>query len=395
MASSPGARLRRNVPARGTAVNAPLSPSHTQPERRRVFSLAIELTAVCNQKCDYCYNEWRDDGGRGIAVGDTGILIARVSKLLDAWELDHVTLTGGEPLAHRGVFSLLDLLRERGVGVQMISNGGLVTDTLAARLAEYCLRFVQVTLNGADRELHEAHVGEGHFDRTLRGVAALSRHGVPMVGCVVVTRRNAAQVGKILELWASFGVRHIALSRFSPAGYAASFVASLLPSRSDMVIAFEQALPFARERGMEISCTMPIPPCVMDLERYAPIRFGGCAIGGPSQEFALAPDGRLRNCTLHKTALGGVSDILDPGVDVRALLDAPEVIEYRRRVPDFCRGCTHELTCAGGCGAAAEWVLGDARAHVDPFVAQYVDQNFESQLAAARSNGRRRLEVIL
>lgn len=362
--------------------------------RPKVNSLAIELTAHCNQKCDYCYNEWREDDGRRVSTGDVAQLLGRVKKLADAWNLDHVTLTGGEPFSHAGLFPLLDEMRRRKIGVQMISNGGLITDKIAQRLRPYRLRFIQITLNGDDAELHEAHVGRGHFQKTLRGIHALRAAGVPFVGCIVVTRKNARRVGKILELWKELGAFHVALSRFSPAGYAASHAAELLPSREDMIETFEQALPFAKS-GMEISCTMPIPPCAIETKDYAPIRFGGCAVGSHMQEFALGPNGTLRNCTLHRTAIGGVSDVLAADVDPLVLLKAPEVTEYRKQTPDFCHGCEHERSCAGGCGAAAEWVLGHARKYVDPFVSQYTDDDLAARFEKQRGDGRRHLEVML
>ncbi len=360
--------------------------------RPKVYSVAIETTPVCNQKCDYCYNEWRGDGGA--PTGGKDKLLARTAKLLDAWDIDHVTVTGGEPFARSDIFDLLDLLAERGVGIQIISNGGLIDEPLARRLADYSVRYVQVTLNGPDRELHELHVGRGHFDATVSGILALRLAEVPVVGCVVVTRKNAARLGEILELWHSFGVRQIALSRFSPAGYAARHAAQLLPSRSELLGAFRQAQPFARDLGMRITCTMPVPPCAVEVEELEPIQFGTCAIGTSMQEIALGPDGRLKNCTLHKTAIGGVADILDPDVDLAALLSAPEITEYRREVPEFCKGCLHEKTCAGGCGAAAEWVSGHARRFVDPFVARHVDDELSSRFEREQSD-KTHLEVIL
>ncbi|MCC6528023.1 MAG: radical SAM protein [Polyangiaceae bacterium] len=375
--------------------------------RPRVNSVAIELTAHCNQKCDYCYNEWRDDNGASLGRGAQSPMLRRVKKLFAALELDHVTLTGGEPFSSPEVWPLLDLCAAADLGVHIISNGGLVTDALATRLAAYGqrIRYVQITLNGPDAALHGEHVGgEEHFDKTLRGVAAFRAAGVTVVGCTVVTRKNAAAVGATLELWHTLGVRHVALSRFSPAGYARSHVAALLPSRADIVEAFGQALPYARERDMRLTCTMPIPPCVLDWQEYAPIELGVCAIATPLQEFALGPEGKLKNCTLHRTAIGGARDILDEGVDVAALVTAPEVRRYHDRLPDFCQGCLHQKSCAGGCGAAAEWVLGLAgeRRLPDPFLWQHVDDDFELELARAREGegrapgtGRRRLDVIL
>ena len=372
------------------------APSAAVPARRRkVASVAIELTPFCNQKCDYCYNEWRDDASASATPGEHTRLLTRVSRLLDAFDLDHVTLTGGEPLASPMLLPLMDLLREHRVGVQIISNGGLVTEEIAARLAEYSLRYIQVTLNGASRELHEAHVGPGHFDKTLRGVELLRRHGVPVVGCIVLTQKTCAHTGALQELWRSLGVTNVALSRFSPAGYAARHAAQLLPSRVDLLVAFEQADALARAHGLTLTCTMPVPPCAVEVERFSALRFGTCAIGSSAQEFALGPDGKLRNCTLHRTAIGGVPDIGDPRVDLQALLDAPEVRDYKKELPEFCQGCLHADTCAGGCGAAAEWVLGHARRFADPFVMQHVDDALAARLAQQRRDGRTHLEVIL
>jgi radical SAM protein with 4Fe4S-binding SPASM domain len=363
--------------------------------RPKVHSVAIELTAYCNQKCTYCYNPWREDNGAEVGKASTDQLVARCDKLLEAFEIDHVTLTGGEPFARNDIWALLDRFTEAGVGVQIISNGGLITERIAERLAPYGVRYVQVTLNGPDAGLHEEHVGEGHFDKTIRGIEALNEHSVPVVGCVVVTRLNAPVLDAILQRFDELGVKQIALSRFSPAGFAIDHAAKLLPSRSDLVEAFDQALPWARDRGMFISCTMPVPPCMLEVNDYLPMQFGHCPIGTEMQELALGPDGKLKNCTLHDTAIGGVKDILDDQVELPALLEAPEITNYRNKLPAFCEGCLHASSCGGGCGAAAQWMLGlrDDKRLPDPVLWQHVDDDFEARLTAER-DGRRRLEVL-
>ncbi|MBX3231630.1 MAG: radical SAM protein [Labilithrix sp.] len=362
--------------------------------RPKVYSVAIEVTAHCQQKCDYCYNAWREDNGAGMEAGAQKKLHARVEKVLSAIEVDHVTITGGEPFARKDIFELLDLVRAQKVGIQIISNGGLIDDAIATRLAPYQVSYVQCTLDGPNAELHDAHVGgKGHFDKTIAGIAAMKRAGVPVVGCTVITRKNAARLGEIIALFRSLGVRHMALSRFSPAGYAARHAAELLPSRDDLLVAFRQAIPFAKlaDDPMRFTCTMPVPPCAVEVEELAPLEFGTCAIGTKYQEFALGPDGRLRHCTLHGSALGGDRDVLE--TDVAAIVTGSEVRDYKRTLPEFCAGCSHASSCGGGCGAASEWVLG-ARDVPDPFVWQHVDDEFGARLEHERKKKPIRLEVI-
>ncbi|HET9960564.1 MAG TPA: radical SAM protein [Polyangiaceae bacterium] len=366
-----------------------------EPEGRRpsLFSAAIELTGACNQKCAYCYNEWRGDSGASISTGGRDKVLARIRRLLDTFDVRELTLTGGEPFTRPDLFEILDLIRSRGVAAHIISNGGLIDEERARALAEREVRFVQVTLNGAERELHEEHVGLGHFDATLEGIRALRAADVEVVGCIVVTRKNANHVADILELFDSLRVRHIALSRFSPAGYATRHVADLLPSRADLIAALSRAAPFVKARGMSIRVTMPIPPCAVEIEQFPDLIFGVCPVGTPQQEFAIGPDGALRHCTLHREKLGGGLDIADPSLDLVKLVRGSEVSQYRATVPEFCRGCLHEKTCAGGCGAAAEWVLG-SRNHPDPIVAQHVDEAFGSELERLREPQRVRLNVL-
>jgi radical SAM protein with 4Fe4S-binding SPASM domain len=345
-------------------------------ERPKRYSLAIELTAFCNQKCGYCYNDFREDPG---SVGSLPReeLLRLVDRALTEVDFDHVTLTGGEPFARPEVFDVLEIVKRHGKRAIIISNGGLLTDAHADRLASLPVYFVQITLNGPTAELHEEHVGQGHFEPTLRGIRALLARGVGVTGSIVVTRKNARAVKETLAVFRDLGVKEVALSRYSPAGYAAGQVAELLPSRSELLAALEQAEPFGAA-GMRLQVTMPVPPCVIDTRDFPHITFSSCPIGTEAQELALGPRGELRNCTLHADVLGDART-----ASFADLVMSDAAMRYRDTTPEFCAPCPMKETCIGGCGAAAIAVLG--RRDVDPIVAQHVDDTFAAALKEARS----------
>ncbi len=343
-------------------------------------SLAVELTSSCNQTCGYCYNAWRGDGGREVGALSTERLVAVLDRILGNVDIDHVTFTGGEPFSRRDLFEILDVCRARGVRFQMISNGGLITDALATRVATYRPLSIQVTLNAPDAALHDELVGgSGHFERTLRGIAALHAAGVRVVGCVVVSRKNAHLVGETLDRFASIGVREISFSRFSPSGYATAQLAELLPSRSEIVRALEAAEDRAIRHRLTVRSTMPIPPCVVEYSDYPHVGFGQCPIGTDMQELTLGPRGELRHCTLHEAPIGSAEDAPDHALD--ALMRAPG---YRDVTPEFCAPCPHFAVCLGGCGAASIAVNGERG--LDPFVGQHVDDVLAARLASERAS---------
>ncbi len=342
--------------------------AQSNPEHPRT-SLAVELGYGCNQACAYCYNPYRASKSDDEAPAPE-LLLAQVSRLLSAWTVSQVTVTGGEPLLHPSLFPLLHYLKEQGVPRQLISNGTLVTKELAGQLAMCGVASVQVTLNGPTPALHRIHVGRDSYADVLRGVSILLETGLNVTGCVVLTRKNAHQVGELCRLWQELGVRTIALSRFSPAGLSLARVSEFLPRRQDLQTAFSEAQPFAKD-GVAIHCTVPIPACLMDVRDFSPICFGQCAIGSPGQELALGPDGRLRLCTLHQGRLGQGRDVLDPDWDVACVPTSPEVVGYRTELPAFCAGCGAAASCLGGCGATSSTGGHSARRALDPLVQRY------------------------
>jgi hypothetical protein len=111
-------------------------------ERTTVGALALELTALCNQKCGYCYNGWREDAGKSVGSADGEQLLQRLRRLFGAWRVDHVTLTGGEPLLHpqpvRGARVVCG--RERGCADHLERRHGERGDRKAVTGAACALR---------------------------------------------------------------------------------------------------------------------------------------------------------------------------------------------------------------------------------------------------------------
>ncbi len=343
-----------------------------------VRSVALELTTRCNQRCRYCYNAWRDQEQQPHRELSLERLDNILDRLLDEVELEQITLTGGEPLLHPRLHDIIERINRRDLGVSLISNGGLATAEVARRLAEQQVHGVQLTLAGGDAAEHDAVCGDGSFERVLRGIDRLSTAGVWVSGSLLVTAQSARGAGRVLRQFISLGVRGVAFNRFNPSGFALAAAQDLLPTRSQVIEALEAAEaladPEGGQDGLQLTCTMPIPACMVDEEKYPHVAFGSCSAGTLYGEPAVSPDGMLSLCTLQRHPVG---DLLQEGLS--ALLESPAAQAFRAAVPEFCRGCLYEQSCLGGCGAAAQWAFGSASA-LDPFVAQHVLADYAERI---------------
>lgn len=333
-------------------------------------SVAIEMTARCNQKCTYCYNSWREDGGREMGELPHDELVGLIDRVVADQTLTHITLTGGEPFLRKDLNAVIDRINGHGLGVTIISNGGAVRDDVIERLGQQKVHYVQVTLAGGDEATHDKVAGKGSFGRAVSVLRRLRAVGVPIGGSFLVTKESYRHAQAVMERFVELGVDHVAFNRFNPSGFSTDAMHALMPTRSMIVEALGVANAIAGEHDLSVICTMPIPPCVIDESSFPNIRFGYCSAGVEEGEYAIGPDGALRLCTLQKQRLGSVLEDTVSDIVARGGAEA-----FRRQVPDFCKGCMHEHTCLGGCGASAEWIFGSVD-ELDPFVAQHVYPDF-------------------
>lgn len=337
-------------------------------------SISLEVTARCNQRCAYCYNAFRADGGKSIADPELGALQRVLERVFENPAITQVTLTGGEPLLRKDLSTLIDVVRKAGRRVQIISNGGPDAAADFAWLADKTIATVQLTLAGACAETHDAHCGSGSFVRTTNSIARMRAQGVRVAGSYLCTALSAAEAADVFALFAQLGIARVALNRFNPSGFARHEVHRLLPTRTQVLGALREAERAATELGLGIFCAMPIPPCVADRAEFPHIRMGGCSAGAEASEPAIGADGSVRLCTLQAAPIGNIFE-----QDLATLATWSGARAFRSAIPDFCQECPKAATCLGGCGAAAAWLSGSPSG-LDPFLARHVEKDYLDKL---------------
>ncbi len=333
--------------------------------RPRLQTIILEVTQACDHACLHCYNYWNHPSARlspqpGDDEVDVRPLLARV---LDQVDCNHVTLTGGEPLLRGDLPETVSFLNERGVRVNLISNGHRLSDDLTADLVRRGVDLFELPLLSFRREVHDALSGaRGAFDAVLAALAHIRFHGGQAVAVFVATRRNIADLRDTIKLAFAFGARGVMLNRFNPGGRGAGHIDDLLPAVDEMRAALETAEAAAQEFHLPISCSIPIQPCLIDTSVYPHLGFGFCAAGSSRAYYTLDAAGNVRPCNHTPTILGNAWD--EPFAEIIA---PARMADFVAAVPAFCAPCARRDECLGGCKAAAQVCYGSLEAE-EPFL---------------------------
>ncbi len=87
----------------------------------------IRLTG-CPLRCSYCDTEYAFQGGESRTI-------ASILQQVEEHRAHHVTVTGGEPLAQRGVYPLMEQLCDAGYAVSLETGGMYAIDAVDDRVS--------------------------------------------------------------------------------------------------------------------------------------------------------------------------------------------------------------------------------------------------------------------
>ena len=175
--------------------------------QRQPVNGTFELTERCNLTCRMCYVCQ--------ASGDVALRAKELSAA--AWlalarqAVDNgmvfLLLTGGEVFLRPDFFEIYTPLTRLGLILTLFTNGTLITELVAARLAEAPPSRTEITLYGATASTYEAVTGvPGSYARCCAGIEALVRHRVPLGLKTAITRQNVAELDAMRQMAHAWGL---------------------------------------------------------------------------------------------------------------------------------------------------------------------------------------------
>ncbi len=255
--------------------------------RRQPLNGTFELTTRCNLACRMCYIS--QSGGNAAVRAEE--LTASAWLTLARAAVDEgmlfLLLTGGEIFLRPDFFDIYTPLTRMGLMLTLFSNGTLITETLAERLADAPPSRTEITLYGATAATCDAVTGAaGSYARCCAGIEALVRRRVPLGIKTTVTRQNVAELDAMRQMARNWGVPFSGswlLSQRRDGACSEVEQCRLTPSACVALEATDQA---SLEELTETARSAPTP--AQDGNFY-------CQAGATS--FVIGPRGEMNVCT--------------------------------------------------------------------------------------------------
>ncbi len=314
----------------------------------RELFLQVGITSRCNLSCAHCYV---DDAPRDVDPDLVAECVRQFSDLRDRLGIERawVQLSGGEPLSHRQLDTILKLSAAR-FPTKVLTNGTQIDQASARLLANEC-ESVQVSFDG-DRETHDRRRGDGSFDTALAGLKTLREAGVPTSARITVGSDNVHCVEPLFHLLEPM-IDAYHVSRVVPIGGC-----EVVPPDPRVYRRLIYSLYSLRTDHPKIGLRDPFFGVLMSTHRNG-TSFRGCSAG--ISGLCVTETGDIYPCRRLPIPLGNIQQATLADV----YLDHPLLRKLRKRdLSGGCGTCEHRTYC-GGSRCVAFGATGDPLAE-DP-----------------------------
>jgi len=301
------------------------------------------ITNRCNLKCLHC---------RGMAeeeLDDKTVL--KVAEEIPLLKPRWVIMEGGEPLLHKKLFEIIEVIRKKKIKVYLISNGMLLDEDLARRFAELGVNLM-ISVDGADKESYEKIRKGASFEKLKESVAVATGYNILDSCPVTIGKHNSQQLGKLFKFTKEIGYKKITFLGLKPCENYKEYVLngeeyenlffSIIKYQKDykMDIYVDEPFfkPFLKERNINYSANPENGIIVPDVSR--------CIFG---DYMFIETNGDVKPCTFAPVVVGNVN-----GKSLKEIWNDMQNSELIKTIKDFsmrespCRECRYLYEC-GGC----------------------------------------------
>ncbi|HML37398.1 MAG TPA: GTP 3',8-cyclase MoaA [Bacillota bacterium] len=272
---------------------------------REISYMRISVTDRCNLRCRYCMPaEGVED------LGHENILsfedIERIVKASAALGITKYRLTGGEPLARKGIVSLVEALSKiEGVGELAMTTNGTMLAQHAEALKNAGLQRVNISVDSLIYHKYEEITRGGDLDAVFEGVNAALKFGLTPVklNVVVMEGFNDDEILNFVQL----SINHPLDIRFielMPVGQTSEENRYRYLSSEDIKKKLPALIPLNKQEG--VAELYKYPEGLGTIGFISPMSNLFC---GSCDKIRLTADGKLKPC-LHS----------DEEIDLRGIL---------------------------------------------------------------------------
>jgi MoaA/NifB/PqqE/SkfB family radical SAM enzyme len=294
-----------------------------------------------------------------------------VAQWLPEWRrlgVRRVVMSGGEPLMHSRFWDLLDLLREAGIGITLLSTGILLRRH-AEKVVEYCDDVV-VSLDGP-RPVHDRIRNlPAAFDKLADGVRAVkgANKAVRVSGRCTVQRMNYRSLRETVAAAHAMGLDAVSFLAADVSTDAFNRPQGWEPHRVDEVALQPEDLPQLMD---ELNALQQ--ECAQDFEEHYIVEsaakltrriyqyfaalvgeadFAPIECNAPWVSTVIEADGTVRPCYFQQP-LGNIRD----AASLDDVLNSPSALAWRRGLDmtrdEICRKCVCSLALRESAGLVA------------------------------------------
>ena len=337
-------------------------------ENKADFGFQWHITDRCNLRCSHCYQE-HYLGSNELDLDGLKQVADEIFKTLAKWgKKGDIALTGGEPLVKKEMPPLITYLESADeiASLDILTNGILIDESVVERIqASRKIRCVQISLDGACPESHDAIRGNGTFEKTVAGIRLLRKNGISVNIMFTLQRRNVGDIPSIIDLAVAEGISTLTIERFVPVGSGAKIKDELL-SPEEIKSAFsyiseraEQEInrggltSISRSRPLWVMCNKNIG--LLGAEKSHEDNAGGiCSIG--LDGLCILPDATVLPCRRLPIPIGNLRK--DSLLKIWHTSDLLWEIADKRNLKGKCNSCEFITRCSG-CRAMAYACTGD------------------------------------
>jgi radical SAM protein with 4Fe4S-binding SPASM domain len=175
--------------------------------QRQPVNGTFELTERCNLACRMCYVRQAPGDAARRAKELSAVKWLELARQAADNGMVFLLLTGGEVFLRPDFFEIYTPLTRLGLILTLFTNGTLITEALAVRLAEAPPSRTEITLYGATAATYEAVTGvQGSYARCCAGIEALVKHRVPLGLKSTLTRHNMGELEAMRQMAHAWGL---------------------------------------------------------------------------------------------------------------------------------------------------------------------------------------------